>query len=300
MTKSYPRVTVIMIVLNGEKLISHSIESVLGQTYEDWSLLVVDDGSTDGTTSIVEQFIADHPDRIRHTRHPDKKNHGMSASRSLGIRESESPFLIFLDHDDLLDKNALSEMVEALEAHPEAAAVYGPSTRFWTNPDGNPTGEPDELQVIGTDTDRIAHPPGILPVVLRTPSTAPLAPLLRREAVLSIGGYESSFRGMYEDQAFLTKLCMNYPIYIDSRSWVRYRQHLDSCVYTSFRNGSNTKKRRVFLMWAKRQLAQSPMYYPQIHAYLERELATVNGVLRRRTLTLPLRMIHKFWRRKPA
>ena len=122
MSGSHPKVTIIMIVYNGARLIHESIRSVLKQTYLDQELLVVDDGSTDDTSSIVEDFIRKHPGRIRRITHPDGRNHGMSATRRLGVESSSSPLLMFLDHDDLLMPSALGEMVERMEQE----GVVGP------------------------------------------------------------------------------------------------------------------------------------------------------------------------------
>jgi glycosyltransferase involved in cell wall biosynthesis len=281
MSGSHPKVTIIMIVYNGARLIHESIRSVLKQTYLDHELLVVDDGSTDDTSSIVEDFIRKHPGRIRRITHPDGRNHGMSATRRLGVESSSSPLLMFLDHDDLLMPSALGEMVERMDDHPDVAVTFGPNERFWTDEDGRDGGRPTVRQSLGFGTDRITRPPGITAVFLSDSSNVPISPMMRRSAYLETGGYEREFKGMYEDQVFLTKLLLTQPAYIDSRSWIRYRQHASSCVARSFTDSRNAIHRRRFLIWLRRHMAANHIHNAQISAIIDVQMR-LNRVARRR------------------
>src|SRR5215213_8596780 len=94
-----PRVSVIMIFLNTERFIEEAIESVFAQTYDDWELVLVDDGSTDASTAIARRYAAQHPHKVRYLEHAVHQNLGMSASRNLGIREAHGEFIAFLDAD---------------------------------------------------------------------------------------------------------------------------------------------------------------------------------------------------------
>src|SRR5205809_3316024 len=77
-----PLVSGTIIFLNAERFIDEAIQSVLAQTYENWELLLVDDGSTDGSTAIARSYAERYPAKIRYLEHPGHKNHGMSASRN--------------------------------------------------------------------------------------------------------------------------------------------------------------------------------------------------------------------------
>lgn len=91
-----PEVSVVMPAYNSEALISSSIRSVLNQTFENWELLVVDDGSVDKTSSIVRQFVK-MDKRVRYFR---TINGGPGRARNLGIQESRARYIAFLDSDD--------------------------------------------------------------------------------------------------------------------------------------------------------------------------------------------------------
>ena len=83
-----PLVSAVMIVRDGERFIEEAIESVLAQTYPALELVVVDDGSTDSTGSILERLSEDASRGVQVVRHPGNKNRGMSASRTLGVARS--------------------------------------------------------------------------------------------------------------------------------------------------------------------------------------------------------------------
>ena len=82
-------VSVVIIFLNAENFIEEAIESVLAQTYGQWELLIVDDGSTDGSKNMARDYAIKNPDKIIYLEHPEHQNQGMSASRNLGIKHAK-------------------------------------------------------------------------------------------------------------------------------------------------------------------------------------------------------------------
>lgn len=91
-----PQISVVIICYNYERYVGTAIESVLAQTFADFELLVVDDGSTDGSPATIQSYAARDP-RVRHVR---RDNGGLSAARNTGIRASVAPWVAFLDCDD--------------------------------------------------------------------------------------------------------------------------------------------------------------------------------------------------------
>ncbi|MEE1125262.1 MAG: glycosyltransferase family 2 protein [Acutalibacteraceae bacterium] len=103
-------VSVIMPVYNSEKYIKEAIDSVLSQTYANFELLLIDDGSTDSCPAICDNFEA-IDSRVR-TIH--KPNGGVCSARNLGIREAQGEYITFIDNDDAYEKNFLELMVNQL------------------------------------------------------------------------------------------------------------------------------------------------------------------------------------------
>src|SRR5918993_1644792 len=122
---SRPLVSVIIIFFNTEEFLQEAIESVLAQRYGNWELLLVDDGSTDGSTAVALEYAERHPSDVLYLEHFGHQNQGPSASRNLGLSYARGEYVAFLDSDDVWLPYKLEEQVAILDAQPEAAALYG-------------------------------------------------------------------------------------------------------------------------------------------------------------------------------
>ena len=254
---SEPQVSVITIFFNEEKFIQEAIESVFAQTYSNWVLLLIDDGSTDASTEIARTFAEQHPDKVRYLEHDGHKNRGMSASRNLGIRNADGKYIAFLDADDVWLPEKLERQVPILESQPQVAMVYGP-TEYWHSWTGLPEdAERDHVPDLGVSLDLLVEPPTLLTELYPLgKGTAPcLCSLLIRASVIKkLGGFEESFMGFYEDQAFLTKVYLNEPVFVSSGCWDRYRQNPASCSAIVKQAGQYHSFRERFLRWLKAYL----------------------------------------------
>jgi glycosyltransferase involved in cell wall biosynthesis len=114
-----PRITVIIPTYDRANLVGESIESVIRQTYSDFELIIVDDGSTDNTRDVVNSY---KDPRIRYVY---QENRGVSAARNTGIKLTASQYIAFLDSDDLYVENALEITLNCLESHPDVGFSYG-------------------------------------------------------------------------------------------------------------------------------------------------------------------------------
>jgi glycosyltransferase involved in cell wall biosynthesis len=279
-TQKTPLVSVIMIFLNVEKFIQEAIESVRSQTYPNWELIFVDDGSTDASTEIARQYAQQYPYRIRYVEHAGHQNRGMSASRNLGIRQSRGDYIAFLDADDVYLPHKLEQEVALLTAQPAVAMVYG-TTQYWHSWTGDPADQlRDTMRTLGVGADAVYRPPELarrfLQNTARTPATCSV--LIRREVVEKIGGFEERFSGMFEDQVFFYKLCLQESAYVESGYSSRYRQHQDSHCHVNHRQGNWDPGHRLlptraaFLDWLEAYLREQRVADSQIWQTLRREL----------------------------
>lgn len=241
-----PRVSIVCIFFNGERYLDEAIESVLRQDFQDFELLLVDDGSSDASTGIARDRAANSSDKIRYLHHEGHQNRGMSASRNLGISNSTGEFLAFIDSDDRWRPTKLKEQVAILEAHPEAAMVCG-TVNYWRSWEG---GE-DRFTATGHVLDQTSRPPAtalkLYPLGMAD-APCPSDVLVRRSVAERIGGFEERFRGLYEDSAFFTKLFLAFPVWFSSRAWTDYRLHSESCLAALSRR-QHQEVRREFLDW---------------------------------------------------
>lgn len=121
-------ISVVIPLYNKEKSIVTAIESVVAQTYRDWELIIVEDGSTDNSLQIVEDYIRDvlcmKCDVRNDVRVIHQENAGVSAARNRGIMEARGDYVAFLDGDDIWDKDFLKEMARLIEDYP-GKSIYG-------------------------------------------------------------------------------------------------------------------------------------------------------------------------------
>jgi len=121
-----PAVSVIIPTYNRAHTIIRAIESILKQTYQDFEIIVVDDGSTDSTNKVIYSF---KDARIRYTRH--EHNKGEAAARNTGIKRAKGKFIAFQDSDDESLPHRLEKEVEVLDSHPQISIVYGNMIRVF-------------------------------------------------------------------------------------------------------------------------------------------------------------------------
>jgi glycosyltransferase involved in cell wall biosynthesis len=275
---SPPLVSVVTIFLNAERFLREAIDSVLAQTYEPWELLLVDDGSTDGSTEIARAYEGRFEGRIRCLEHPAHENRGMSTSRNLGIRWSRGALVALLDADDVWFPNKLEDQVTLLEANPEAGMVCGASQywRSWAEESGDGTG--DVIVPIGAPQPSLVRPPALFSLLYplgKGAAPCPSSLILRRATVEQVGGFEESFRGhlqLYEDQAFLAKIYLQAAVFVAPSCWDRYRQRPDSCVATVTRDGHYHTVRESYLRWLQRYVSEKHLESTETGAALRRAL----------------------------
>ena len=152
-------VSIVVPLFNRVNLLAETIESVQAQTYPHWELIVVDDGSTDGS-NLVAQAYADGDKRIK-LHYREREPNGAPTCRNLGVEKSSGAYVIFLDSDDLLAPFCLEHRLEKAAQHPDADFLVFPIAIFSTVPNEayklwnhlDKPGSPEDLdRCLSTDT----------------------------------------------------------------------------------------------------------------------------------------------------
>lgn len=112
-----PEISIIIPVYNGKKFIAEAINSVLRQTHKDYEIIVVDDGSTDDSGKVLEQF----GDKIRYFY---QQNKGISSARNMAIKEAKGEYIALLDQDDVWYPRRLEKQIEVFKIKPDTGMVY--------------------------------------------------------------------------------------------------------------------------------------------------------------------------------
>ncbi len=132
------KVSVIMPSYNYDKYITEAIDSVLRQTYKNWELIIVEDGSTDRSLEIIEGYAARYADKISFYTHPGNENKGLKEAYQLGLKKVTGEYVSFLESDDTLHPESLKKRIEVFQQYPDVGFVYsdvelsGPES-YWLN-----------------------------------------------------------------------------------------------------------------------------------------------------------------------
>ncbi|MDT8067547.1 MAG: glycosyltransferase family 2 protein [Terriglobia bacterium] len=268
-----PAASIIVPYFNPGDFLCEAIDSVLAQTFTDWELLLVNDGSTDNTDRLAADFAARDP-RIQALSHSDGKNHGLPPTRNLGLRHARGEFIALLDADDVWLPEKLAQQLELARAHPEAAMIFGRS-RYWHSWNSGDH-EPDSVPELAPG-DRLYHPPELWKLSYPFgPFGAPCPSdlLIRRTALDSVGGFEECFDDRaptHEDIALLSKIFLNFPVYVSSECWDLYRRHDQSIWSRAMKDGSDERSRRFFFEWMRTYLQQHRVTEPEIWRLLDKQ-----------------------------
>ncbi len=126
-------VTFILTSYNYEKYIPETIESIINQSVKDWNLIIVDDGSKDNSLSIINKFV-EIDSRIILLTHENNQNLGLIKSLQLGIKNSKSKYIVFLESDDKLSNNYLEKKLEIFNKFPNVGLIYNQIKTFGEKP----------------------------------------------------------------------------------------------------------------------------------------------------------------------
>ena len=200
-TSRQPKLSVIIPLYNKAPYIRKALESVFAQTFKDWELIVVDDGSTDGSATICEKFIKEASQTIHNTLYIiHQTNSGVSAARNNGVAASHGEFVCFLDADDWWEPTYLVRMAQLIEDYPEAG-LYACNYVYY---------KPGKTHVaLNIPTGYISYPKayyesGAMPV---TSITA----VMPRAVFDEMGGFPVGIK-LGEDFLLWAKTAVHYPV----------------------------------------------------------------------------------------
>jgi glycosyltransferase involved in cell wall biosynthesis len=274
-----PLISAIMIFFNGEKYMEEAIASILTQTYDNWELLLVDDGSSDRSTNIALEYVHKFPQKIHYLEHEKHQNLGMSATRNLGIKNAQGDYICFLDADDIWLPEKLESQLATLITHPKVGAVFNPTLYWYSWTENSLNNRQDELRELGIIPNKIYEPPQLLiPLISRrinTPATCSI--LLRKKVFDIIGGFETNFRGMFEDQAFFAKMYLKIPVFVESKCLDKYRQHTNSTCFVTQTTGEYHPVKpnpayQAYLNWLENYLSQEQVENVEIWQAMQKRL----------------------------
>lgn len=212
-TTATPVVSIVIPAYNHAAYLAETIESVFRQTYRQWELIVIDDGSTDETPAIIQRY---RDPRIRTFRHD---NRGLSATLNRGVSLARGRYFAFLPSDDVYEPDKLTVQVEVLEKNPTVGIVFSRQTVI--DAQGEPTAE---KQVQSWFEVSFTTKEEIFPALFERDFLSTPTHLLRMECFARVGLFDESLVTT-QDYDLWVRILRYYDIRLLSQSLVRMRWH---------------------------------------------------------------------------
>jgi glycosyltransferase involved in cell wall biosynthesis len=256
-----PIVDIIIPAYNAAHYLPTALDSVIAQTFQDWRILLVDDGSTDNTAEVVAPYIEQLGPRLKYIHQP---NGGLPHARNTAIRNGSAEFLALLDADDIWLPHRLEDSLRAFAGRPLVGVSYGLIS--WIDPQGNITGtfagnpEPKE--------GRIAPAIFMRKVDLPCPTMT-----FRRRCVEEVGGFDETMRAT-EDRDLWLRIALRYEVACIPRVIAYYRTSPQSMSADPDRmlraQLQFIAKHQGVMGWIPRRIALGRVYKQRADAFLQR------------------------------
>ena len=207
-----PRVSVIIPAYQAARHISEALESVFSQAFQDFEVIVINDGSPD--TPQLEAALQPYVGRIRYLK---QSNRGVSAARNFAIQQSCGELLAFLDSDDVWLPKYLETQVQFLDQNPTAVAAIADFIRF-----GESMENPDVRRMLGPGVNQLLN---FEQMLRREAGQLPSATVVRRVKAIEVGLFDEQLSSVGEDIEFCIRLCFTGAIGYTKQVLVKYRKH---------------------------------------------------------------------------
>jgi glycosyltransferase involved in cell wall biosynthesis len=216
---SNPKISVLIASYNHARFLPITLDSILSQTYQDFEVIIVDDGSSDNSLEILNRYAGQHS-KIRVMTHPNHCNKGISASTNLAFQNSQGEYIAWLGSDDAWYPNLLARQVALIESDASLGMVYGPVHIIDENGDIRP-------EILGGDSgdfglDITTHP-NPLRKLLTVNVIPALTVLIRRECIDRTGLFDETL--IYSDWEMWLRIMSHWRIGYSRDVLAMYRVH---------------------------------------------------------------------------
>lgn len=250
-------ISVIIPFLNPGAWLTEAIESVLQQTYENYEIILIDDGSVKQDSGIASGYAERYPGKIFYVEHKEHVNRGLTISRNTGIAHAKGKLIAFLDADDCWLPDKLANQLDVFKRFPGIQMICEASIFWYSWKDSD---QEDYVKLIGA-AEGVYQPPELMQWLYPLGEGQPPCPsgiIITRNALQRSGGFEEKFSGvyqLYEDQAFLAKIYLKEIVYISAQANNMYRKRADSMSSAANEERTYKRVRLFYLAWLEEYLA---------------------------------------------
>jgi len=207
------KVSVIIPNYNNACFLPECLDSVLSQTYQNFEIIIIDDGSQDGSHEILINYQSLHPEKIRYYWHPERKNKGVSSTLNLAIEKSTGEYIARIDSDDIWYPEKLQQQVPILDNHPEIDIVYSCSEFI----------DRSGKELPGLEGKNITNSENPLASMLISFVTPQNTVVFRRKVFDQVGLFDESL--IYSDWDLMVRIFSHYKAFFIDKPLAKYRIH---------------------------------------------------------------------------
>jgi len=225
-------VSIITASYNYENLIKETIESVIGQTYKNWELIIVDDGSKDNSVDVIKSYCA-KDERIKLYQHNNGENKGLAETIKLGLEKAQSDWVIFLESDDTIRPDYIEKKLEVIKNYPDIKFIYN---------DVNLFGDEDRIKEYGeyfekfyTYTKNTTFPANITKDLGKLNLIPTFSCVMCRKEILKNLSLDCIYKDTL-DWHLWSQIAYKYDVYYVDEKLTNWRIHKDSYINRGKRN----------------------------------------------------------------
>lgn len=258
----HPKVSIWIPSYNHARFLPATLDSILAQSYRNFEVIIVDDGSPDDSLRIAHEYAGRHPEFIRVLTHPRRENRGIAATVNLAFENSKGEYLMGIPSDDIMYPDKLERQVEFLDKHPDVGWVYSYADYI------DEEGHLHRLGLFGEDLTRTADP---LESLIERNVIPGMTVLMRRETARRVGLHDDSL--VYNDWEYWVRMLAQSKVAFIDRPLIMYRLHTNN---VSIGVDIKVNKRRALevLLSLKRKSASigKDLLRPRTQALLDLQL----------------------------
>lgn len=269
-TSTQPLVSIIIPCYNHARFLREAVESIVNQTYENWECIIVNDGSPDDTSDVARALINSYKNKSIHLL--EQQNDGVINARNVGFSKSLGEYILFVDADDKIHPNFLSETLSVLIEHPSVGFVY------------------TDIQLFGVKHDLISNG-DFVPERFLNSNQASVTSLFRREIYEQVNGFKKVMELGWEDWEFwISAYEKGWQGYRLGKAYLYYRQH-----------ASGSRLQNLHSSQSNQALQKAKIIKLHSKLYNQREVHWAENILRQHNspLAIGLTDLHLYQQRKP-
>ncbi len=266
------KISIIITSYNYENYISETIDSVISQSYDNWEIVIVDDGSKDNSVNLIREYC-NKDDRIKLFQHPNNENRGIIESIKLGISKASSEWIVFLESDDSINSEYLDTKVKLINKYPNIKLFFNDVNCFGDSEKIKSYEKYFKLQK--KVLSKRKNPDNFLDDLIKKNIIPTFSVVMVRKDIIENADFDSPVRSLFDYYLWI-QIAMREDFYYVDKKLTNWRIHPTSYINKNINIKSrlNLRLRIIQLLWKNKILKFR--YFPLYLSVFKKLIISVN------------------------